>query len=180
MESQLAVSFGKVTDQERKYPGEEASGRLSASGKEASGIRGARALGQRVARALGRRVTRALGRRVARALGRRVARAFLGLITVLGWLALGPGPIGALGLGRLARGTELRPMVPTMPPFFLSGRVIVPGQNKKDKLDHHITGNSRPSMLLNFNVNFITFFETALDVIQLLELILRLEAAIKG
>ena len=43
-----------------------------------------------------------------------------------------------------------------------------------------IMGNNRPSMLLNFNVNFVTFFETALDAIWLLELILRLEAAIKG
>ena len=71
-------------------------------------------------------------------------------------------------------------MVPTMPPFFLSGRVIVPGRKKKDKLDRHIMGNSGPSMLLNFDVNFVTFFETALDAIWLLELILRLKAAIKG
>ena len=70
-------------------------------------------------------------------------------------------------------------MVPTMPPFFLRGRVIVPGR-KKDKLYRHIMGNSRPSMLLNFNVNFVTFFETALDAIRLLELIMRIEAAIKG
>ena len=72
-------------------------------------------------------------------------------------------------------------MVPTMPPFFLPGRVIVSGRKKKkNKLDRHIMGNSRPSMLLNFNVNFVTFFETALDAIRLLELILRLEVAIKG
>ena len=45
--------------------------------------------------------------------GRRVARAFLGLFIVLGRLALGPGPIEALGLGRLARRTKSRPMVPT-------------------------------------------------------------------
>ena len=51
--------------------------------------------------------------RGARALGRRVARAFLGPCTVLGRLALGPGPISALRLGRLARGTEPGPMVPT-------------------------------------------------------------------
>ena len=89
MESRLAVSFGKVADRERKHPGEEAFGRLGASGKEASGIRGSRAP------------------------GRRVARAFLGLFTVLGRLALGSGPIEALGLGRLARGTDPGPMVPT-------------------------------------------------------------------
>ena len=71
-------------------------------------------------------------------------------------------------------------MVPTMPSFFLPGRVIVLGQKKNDRLDRRITGNSRPSMLLNFNVNFVTFFEIALDVVRLLELILRLEAAIKG
>ena len=154
----MAASFGKVADRETKHPGEEASGHQGASGKEASGIRGARAP------------------------ERRVARAFLGLFTVLGRLPLGPSPIGALGLGQLFRGIEPRPMVPTMPPFFLLGRVIVPGRKKKkDKLDSHIMGNSRPSMLLNFNVNFVTFFfETTLDAIRLLELILRLEAAIKG
>ena len=65
--------------------------------------------------------------------GRRVARAFLGLFTILGRLALGPGPIRALGLGRLARGTEPGPIVPTMPPFFLSGRVIVPDWKKKEQ-----------------------------------------------
>ena len=112
--------------------------------------------------------------------GRRVARAFLGLFTVLGRMALRSDPIRALGLSRLARGTELGPMVPTMPPFSLPERVIVPGRKKKDKLDRHIMGNSRPSMLLIFNVKFVTFFETALDVIWLLELILRLEATIKG
>ena len=89
MKSRLVISFDEVTDREMKHPGEEASGLLGALGKEASGIRGAWAP------------------------GRRVARAFLGLLIVLGQLALGPGPIGALGLGRLARGTEPGPMVPT-------------------------------------------------------------------
>ena len=51
--------------------------------------------------------------RGAQALRQRVAQAFLGLFIVLGWLALGPGPIGALRLGWLARGTEPEPMVPT-------------------------------------------------------------------
>ena len=37
MESRLAVSFGKVTNQERKHPGEEVSGHLGALGKVASG-----------------------------------------------------------------------------------------------------------------------------------------------
>ena len=92
MKSRLTVSFGEVADRERKHPGEGAFGHLSASGKEASWIRGA-----------------------ARVHGRKVARAFLGRMT------LGPGPFGAIGLGRLARGTEPRPMVPTMPPFFLPG-----------------------------------------------------------
>ena len=136
MKSRLAVSFGEVADRERKHPGEEASGHLGASGKEASGIRGARAPEQRV------------------------SWAFIGLLTVLGRLDLGPSPIGALGLGRLARGTEPGPMVPTMPTFFLPGRVIIPGRKrKKDKLDRHIMGNNRPSMLLNFNVNFVTFLK---------------------
>ena len=39
--------------------------------------------------------------------GRRTSRAFLGR------LAFRPSPFGALGLGRLARGTEPGPMVPT-------------------------------------------------------------------
>ena len=134
MKSQLSISFGEVVDRERKHPGEEEFRHLGTSGKEASGIRGAQAP------------------------ERRVARAFLGLLTILGQLALGPGPIGALGLGRLARETKLGPLVPIMPPFFLSGRVIVLGRKKKDKLDRNIMGNSRPSMLLNFNVNFVTFF----------------------
>ena len=43
----------------------------------------------------------------ARALGRRIVR------TILGRLAFGPSPIGALVLGRLARGTGPGPMVPT-------------------------------------------------------------------
>ena len=69
----------------------------------------------------------------ARILGRRVTGVFLGLFTVLGRLALGPGPIGALKLGRLARGTEPSLRVPTMAPFFLPGRVIVPGWKKKEQ-----------------------------------------------
>ena len=134
MKSRLTISFDEVADRERKHLGEEASGHLGASAKEASGIKSARAP------------------------ERRVARAFLVLVIVLGRLPLGPGPIGALRLGRLAKETEPGPMVPTMPPFFLPGRVIVPGR-KKDKLDRHIMGNSRPSMLLNFNVNFVTFLK---------------------
>ena len=82
MKSRLPILFGEVADRERKHPGEEAFGHLGALGKEASEIRGAQAPGWRV------------------------ARAFLWLLTVLGWLALGPSPIGALGLGRLAMGTE--------------------------------------------------------------------------
>ena len=92
--------FGEVVDRERKYPDERAFGHLGSSGKEASRIRGAQVP------------------------GRKVVRAFLGRLT------LGPGPVGAIGLGRLARGIELGPMVPTMPPFFLSGREIIPGRKK--------------------------------------------------
>ena len=85
----MAVSFGRVTDRERKHPGEEASEHQSASEKESSGVRSVQAPGQRV------------------------AGAFLGLFTVLGRLALGPGPIGAFGLDQLARETEPGLMVPT-------------------------------------------------------------------
>ena len=45
--------------------------------------------------------------RGARVPGQRIVLAFLGR------LAFGPSPIGALVLGRLARGTEFGPMVPT-------------------------------------------------------------------
>ena len=90
MESRLSVSYGKVAYRERKHLGEEASRNLGALGKEAFGIRGARVP------------------------GRRIARVFLGLFIVLGRLALGPGPIRALGLGWLARGTEPGPMVRTL------------------------------------------------------------------
>ena len=90
MKSQLAISFDKVADREMKHLGEKAFGHPGASGNEVSGIRGARTL------------------------GRRVAQVFLSLFTVLGRLALEPGPIEALGLGRLARRTELGPMIPTM------------------------------------------------------------------
>ena len=74
MENRLAVSFGRVADREKKHLGEEASGYHGRIGKGAI-----------------------------QASGQRVAQAFLGLFTVRGRLALRPGPIGALGLGRLAR-----------------------------------------------------------------------------
>ena len=91
MKSRLAILFGEVADGDRKHPGEEVFEHLGAFGKEAFRIIGARAP------------------------GRGVARVFLGLLIVLGWLALGPGPIGALGLRRLVRGTEPGPMVPPIP-----------------------------------------------------------------
>ena len=54
--------------------------------------------------------------RGARLLEGRVAGSFLGLFIILGQLFLGPGPIGAFGLERLARGTKPGSMVPTMTP----------------------------------------------------------------
>ena len=57
-------------------------------------------------------------------------------------------------------------MVPIMPLFFLLRKIIPGRKKKKDKIDRHIIGNSRPSMLFNFNLNFVTFFETALDAIR--------------
>ena len=100
MKSWLAISFGEVADRERKHLGEKASGHQGASGKEASGVRGARAPGWRV------------------------ARAFLCLFTVLTRLVLGPSPIRAFGLARMAIGTKPGPMVPIgaaapMTSFFL-------------------------------------------------------------
>ena len=82
MESRWAVSFGEVADQERRHPSEGVSRHLVSSGKEASGVRGARVLGQRFSRSF------------------------------LGRLSFRTGPVGAIGLGRLAWGTEPGPMVP--------------------------------------------------------------------
>ena len=79
-----------------------------------------------------------------------------------------------------AHGTHNAPPPPPLFPTREGDRPWSEKKKKKNKLDRHIRGNSRPSMLLNFNVNFVTFFETALDAIWLLKLILRLEATIKG
>ena len=98
----------------------------------------------------------------------------------LGRLAFGPNPFGDLGLGRLTRGTELGPMVPIMPPFSRRGERSSPVEKKKrNNLDRHIIGNSRPSMLLNFQRKFCKFFETALDAIGSFELILRFRGSYK-
>ena len=94
MKSRLAISFGGVADRERKH-----------LGKEASGIKGTRAPGRRIDRAFLGQL--AFGPSLFGVPGRRISRAFLGR------LAFGPSPIGALRLGRLTRGTELGPMVPT-------------------------------------------------------------------
>ena len=60
-------------------------------------------------------------------------------------------------LGLLARGPRPKPVAPTMPLFFLLGRAIVPSWKKENMFDHHIMGNSRQSMLVCSNVNFLTF-----------------------
>ena len=115
MKSRLIVLFGGVADRERKH-----------LGKKASRIRDARAPGRRIVRAfLGRLDFGPSPLGVPR---RRIDLAFLG------WSAFGPSPIGALVLGRLARRTGTRSMVPTMPPFFLPGRAIVPGWKKRASL----------------------------------------------
>ena len=108
----------------------------------------------------------------ARAPRRRIVRA------TLGWLAFGPSPIGALVLGRLARGTGLGPWYPHCP-LFLPGRKIILGRKRRNKFDRHIIGNSRPSMQLNFQRKFCNFFETALDAIGSFELILRFRCSYK-
>ena len=160
MKSRLVISFSGISDRERKH-----------LGKKTFAIKDARAVGRRIVRSiLGQLAFRPSP---LRAPGRRIGWAFLG------WPAFGPSPIGALVLGWLARGTGLGPMVPTMPPFFLSGRKIIPGRKRRNKLDHHIIGNSRPSMLLNFQRKFCNFFETALDVIGSFELILRFRCSYK-
>ena len=83
MKSRLAVSFGEVADREMRHSSEGVSGHLGASRKEAYGVRGTRVL------------------------GRKFFRAFLSRLT------LGHGPVEVIGLGRLVRGTEPGPMVPT-------------------------------------------------------------------
>ena len=70
-------------------------------------------------------------------------------------------------------------MVPTIPPFSCRGGRSSPIGKKKNKLDRHIVGNSRPSMLLNFQRNCCNFFETALDAIGSFELILRFRGSYK-
>ena len=123
MKSRLAVSFSGAADRERKN-----------LGKKASEKRGTRASGRRIVQAFLGRL--AFGPSPLRAPGQRIDRAFLGRP------AFGPSPIGALLFGRLARGTGLEPMVPTMPPFSLrGGRSSSVGKN--DKLDCHFMGNSR-------------------------------------
>ena len=97
----------------------------------------------------------------------------------LGRLAFGDSPFRTLGLGRLARGTELGPMVPTMPPFSCRGGRSFPVGKKGNKVGRHIIGNSKPLMLFNFQRKFCNFFETALDVIGLFELILRFRGSYK-
>ena len=58
----------------------------------------------------------------------------------------------------MAKGPVPRPMEPIMPPFFLLGRAIVPGWKKKNVFDRHSMGNSRQSMLVCSDVNFLTFW----------------------
>ena len=69
-----------------------------------------------------------------------------------------PWPLVKRGL--LARGPGSRPKAPTMPPFFPAGEGNRPRlEKKKEMLDRQIMGNSRQSMLLNFNVSFLTFLK---------------------
>ena len=87
MKIRLAVSFGEVADRERKHPSEGVSGYLGTSGKEASGIRGARVPRQKVAQAFLGWLTLGPGH-VGAVPGRKFSRAFLGRLT------LGPGLVG--------------------------------------------------------------------------------------
>ena len=49
----------------------------------------------------------------------------------LGRLVPGPNLVETLGSGRLAGGAGPGPKVPTMPPFSLPGRKIIPGREKE-------------------------------------------------
>ena len=115
MKNRLAVSFGRVVDRERKH-----------LGKKASGIRGAPAPGRRIDRAFLSWLV--FGPSPFGVPRRRMDRAFLGR------LAFGPSPIGALRLGRLARGIEPGPMVPSMPPFSCRGGRSSPIEKKGTSL----------------------------------------------
>ena len=86
---------------------------------------------------------------------------------------LGPNPLKALGLGRLAGGAGAGPKVPTMPPFFSAGEEEHPRSGKKNKVDRHNMRNSLPLMLLNFQRKFYNFFVIALDAIGSFGWILR-------
>ena len=114
MKSLLVISFGGVNDRERKH-----------LGKKASGIRGTRAPGRRIYQAFLGRL--AFGPSPLGVPGWRIDRTFLGR------LAFEPSPIEALGLGRLARGTEPEPMVPIMPPFSCRGGRSSPVEKKKEQ-----------------------------------------------
>ena len=136
--SQFAVSFGEVTNWERRHSSEGVTGHLVASGKEASGVRGARVLGRRFSRVF-------LGR-----LSFRPGPSVLGQAEFWAW------PLGWAGwLGE----PSPSPWYPQRPPFSCRGGRSSPVGKKRNKLDRHIIGNSRPSMLLNFNVNFVTFLK---------------------
>ena len=74
----------------------------------------------------------------------------------------GPNPLLALGSSRLTGYLGPGLKVPTMPPFSLSGREIIPGW-EKNKVDCHSMRNSLSLMLLNFQYNF--FLVIALDAI---------------
>ena len=106
IESRLQISLGRVADRERKHPGEEASGHQGALGEKASEVRAIRAPG---------------GIRRGGIQGKRCPGTWAesrpgvsGPIHCPRSAGLELGPIGALELGRLARGTELGPMVPTV------------------------------------------------------------------
>ena len=87
---------------------------------------------------------KASGIRDAWAIEWRIVRAVLGRLAFVPspQPVFGPSPIGALVLGRLARGTGPESMVPTLPPFSCRGGRPSP-VGKKGKLDCHFMGNSR-------------------------------------
>ena len=70
-------------------------------------------------------------------------------------------------------------MVPTMPPFSCREEDHPRSEKKRNTLDRYIIGNSRPSVLLNFQRKFSNYLETALDAIGSFELILRFRGSYK-
>ena len=78
---------------------------------------------------------------------------------------LGLVPLGLLDWVCWLGEPSLGSWYPQCPPFPAGEEDHPRSEKKRNKLDSHIIGNSRPSMLHNFQCKFCNFYETVLDVI---------------